>query len=105
MSKKYLLNIRPKYLKFENAKSPDQKLSIILDETVYLRLVLAGGWGGNDETTDYPDTRVSNFSPQTLFRKCLNTDFIRGAGLCTKVHFFALKKLLQKMKEGTLICT
>ena len=29
----------------------------------------------------------------------------RGAGLCTKVHFFALKKLLQKMKEGTLICT
>ena len=30
---------------------------------------------------------------------------IRGVGLCTKVHFFALKKLLQKMKEGTLLCT
>ena len=57
-------------------QNPPTRNCPFLDETVYLRLVLAGGWGGNDETTDYPDTRASNLSPQTLFRKCLNTDFI-----------------------------
>ena len=49
-------------------QNPPTRNCQFLDETVYLRLVLAGGWGGNDETTDYPDTRASNFSPQTLLK-------------------------------------
>ena len=58
-------------------QNPPTRNCPFLDETVYLRLVVAGGWGGNEETTDYPDTPASNFSPQTLFRKCLNKDFIQ----------------------------
>ena len=76
-------------------QNPPTRNCPFLDETVYLRLVLAGGWGGNDETTDYPDTRASNFSPQTLFRKCLNTDFI-------DLNFFLCIRYLKKNSKRIL---
>ena len=37
------------------------------------RLVVAGGWGGNEETTDYPQTFHQKHSPENIFKNIIHS--------------------------------